>query len=276
MFQPVVPLSGNSGWAFLQRTYDRQLENFSKSPQIRNDRDYMLEKLAHPMGLDDFLADKRLLRITMTAYGLAGEEWKGGFIRKAIESAGDPESTFLARLNNAKYTKFAETFAPISGKIIMSSSELSKIAVNFEAESFEAAVGEVDDNMRLALNYQSEISDLIGEGSSQKAMLYRILGDVPVRSVLESALNLPSDIGNLTVERQADILKDRLTAVLGISDVSELKSPEMVDKVLQRFHAMESIQSGANSYSSASAALMLLSNGVGSQASQNLFLSLVR
>ena len=276
MFQPVIPLSGNSGWAFLQRTYDRQLENFSKSPQIRNDRDYMLEKLDHAMSLDDFMADKRLLRITMTAYGLGGEEWKGGFIRKAIESAADPESTFLARLNNAKYTKFAEAFAPLSGKIIMPSSELSKIAVNFEAESFEAAVGEVDDNMRLALNFQSEIPELIGEGASQKAMLYRILGDVPVRSVLETALNIPSDIGKLTVERQADILKDRLTAVLGISDVAELKSPEMIDRIVQRYHAMESIQNSADAYSSASTALTLLSNGVGSQASQNLFLSLIR
>ena len=43
----------------------------------------------------------------------------------------------------------------------------------------------------------------------------------------------------------------------------------------QRFLAMETIENGSTSYSSASAALTLLSNGVGSQASQNLFLSLL-
>jgi hypothetical protein len=276
MFQPVIPLSGNSGWAFLERTYDRQLENYSKSPQIRNDRDYMLEKLAHPITLDEFLSDRRLLRVTMTAYGLAGEEWKGGFIRKAIEAAGDPESTFLVRLNNTKYTQFAQAFAPIAGKIIMSSSELSNIAANFEAESFESAVGEVDDSMRLALNYKSEIPKLIGEGSSEKAMLYRILGDVPASTVLESALNIPKSVKSLPVERQAELLKERIVSVLGISDVSELSSQEMVDTVIRRFHAMESIKNVDYSYTPASAALTLLSNGVGSQASQNLFLSLIR
>ena len=275
MFQPIIPLSGNSGWNFLQATYSRQLESFSKSPEIRNDRDYMLEKLSDPMTLDDFMADKRLVRVTMTAFGLAGEEWKGGFIRKALEEVTDPESTFLPRLNNAKYTAFAESLAPIDGKIIMSSSELAKIAVNFESASFQAAVGEVDDNMRLALNYQSEIGDLVGTNSSDKTILYRILGDVPVRSVLESALNLPSSMSSLDVDRQADILNDKLSSVLGINDLSDLTSPEMMDKVIQRFHVMQTIENGSTSYSPASAALTLLSSGVGSQASQNLFLSLL-
>ena len=275
MFQPVIPLSGNSGWNFLQETYSRQLDSFTKSPEIRNDRDYMLQKLSDPMSLDDFMADKRLLRITMTAYGLGGEEWKAGFIRKAIEEAGDPESTFLARLNNTKYTKFAEAFSPIDGKIIMSSNELAKIGVNFETESFQSAVGDVDDNMRLALNYQSEITDLVGTDSTDKAILYRILGDVPVRSVLESAFSLPSEMSGLDLDRQADILKDKLTSVLGVSKLSDIASPDMVDKVIQRFHAMESIQNGSTSYSPASAALTLLSSGVGSQASENLFLSLL-
>lgn len=275
MFQPVIPLSGNSGWNFLQATYTRQLDSFAKSPEIRNDREYMLEKLSSTMSVDDFLSDRRLLRITMTAYGLEGEEWKVGFIRKALEEVGDPDSTFLPRLNNAKYTSFAETFSPIDGKIILSSKELAKIAVNFETESFQSAVGDVDDNMRLALNYQAEITDLVGTDSSEKAILYRILGDVPVRTVLQSALNLPDGLVNLDLDQQADVLKERLTSALGINDVADLANSETVGRMIQRFHAMETIQNGSTSYSPASAALTLLSNGVGSQASQNLFLSLL-
>lgn len=275
MFQPVIPLSGNSGWNFLQATYTRQLDSFSKSPEVRNDRDYMLEKLSNPITLDQFMDDKRLLRVTMTAFGLAGEEWKGGFIRKMLEEVGDPESTFLQRLNNPRYTSFAESFAPLDGKIVMSSIELAKIAVNFESASFQIAVGDVDDTMRLALNYQSEIPNLVGTDSTDKAILYRILGDIPARSVLETAFNLPEGMSNLDLDRQADILKDRLTSVLGLTKLSDLSSPEMVDRVIQRYHAMETIQNGSTSYSPAAAALTLLSSGVGSQASENLFLSLL-
>lgn len=275
MFQPVIPLSGIGGWRFLQSTYERQLDNFTKSPQVRNDRDYMIEKFSTPISVDDFLSDRRLLRVTMTAFDLAGEEWKGGFIRKALEEVADPESTFLARLNNAKYTKLAETLQPVDGKIYLSPDDVAKMAVRFETSSFEQAVGDVDDNMRLALNYQSEIADIAREGSSESAILYRILGDVPMRTVLQTALNLPSDISKLTIERQAEILKDKLSSTLGLSDVHDLTSPEMVEKVINRFHAMESISGGSNAYTPASAALTLLGNGVGSQASQNLFLSLL-
>ena len=275
MFQPVIPLSGIGGWKFLQSTYTRQLESFSKSPQVRNDRDYLIEKMSNGISMDDFLGDQRLLRISLTAFDLAGEEWKGGFIRKTLEEASDPESTFLARLNNTKYTNFAEAFTPFDGKVILSSNELAKIAVKFEAASFELAVGEVDDSMRLSLNYQSEIAEMAGTGSDDQTILYRILGDVPVRTVLESALNLPSDIASLDIDQQAKIFKERLTKVLGISDMSELNSPEKIEKIINRYQAMETIENGSTSYSPASAALTLLSNGVGSQASQNLFLSLL-
>ncbi len=275
MFQPAIPLSGIGGWKFLQATYSRQLESFSDSPQVRNDRDYMLDKLSQTLSVDELMADKRLLRVTMTAFGLGGEEWKGGFIRKALEEVGDPESTFLPRLNNPKYTKFAEALSPIDGKIIMSTSELARIAVNFEAESFRTAVGDVDDSMRLALNYQSEISEIAGAESSDKAILYRILGDVPVRTVMQTAFNLPDGLSNLDLDRQADVFKDRIQSVMGISDLSELAKPEVIEKMIHRFLAMDTIENGSTSYSSASAALTLLSDGVGSQASQNLFLSLL-
>ena len=275
MFQPAIPLTGIGGWKFLQSTYTRQLDSFTKSPQIRNDRDYMLEKFSEPVAVDDLMKDKRLLRITMTAFDLSGEEWKGGFIRKVLDEVADPESTFLTRLNNAKYTKLAETLLPVDGRIVLSSDQLAKMAVNFEATSFEVAVGDIDENMRLSLNYQNDIVDIVGTDSSDKAILYRILGDVPVRTVLESALNLPSDISSLDIDKQAEIFQKRITSVLGITSMSDLSSPEMVEKIILRYHAMETVNNGSTSYSPASAALTLLSDGVGSLASQNLFLSLL-
>jgi hypothetical protein len=275
MFQPVIPLTGNSGWTFLEATYDRQLESYSKSPQIRLDRDYLTDKLSEPISVESLLDDRRLLRVALTAFDLGGEEWKRGFIGKVLEEVADPESTFLTRLNNSKYTAFAKAMNPVDGKISLSPAAVSKMAALFEANSFEAAVGEVDDNMRISLNYKSGIAEIAGTGSSDTTILYRILGDVPIRTLLEGATNLPSNITNLSLERQSVILKERLQSVLGIRDMSELTSPENVEKIVQRFHAMSAISQNASSYSPASAALTLLSNGLGSQGSENLFLSLL-
>lgn len=275
MFQPVIPMTGNTGWKFLQSTYDRQLKSYADSPQIKADRAYLEEKFSKPVALDDFMKDSRLLRVAMTSFDLGGEEWKRGFISKVLNEAADPESTFLARLNNAQYTAFAKAFTPVGGKISIEPDALQSIGDAFEKASFETAVGDVDESMRLALNYQSDISRLVGEGSSETAVLYRLLGDVPVRTVLETATGLPSSIRNLPIERQAEMLKSALQKNFGITDVHDLSVDAKVEKVIQRFHAMESIGSGSTTYSGASAALTLLNGGagLGGQGGINLLLS---
>lgn len=279
MFQPAIPMSGYGGWKLLQATYDRQFEGFSQSPAVANDRAYFLEKFSKPVELETFLSDKRLLRVSLTAFDLGGEEWKGGFIRKVVEEAADAESTFLQRLNKPDYTNFSKAFRLQDGKIALTEEAALEIADKFESASFREAVGEVDNSMRLSLNYQNRMPALAGAESSERAKLYRILGNVPLRTVMESALGLPSDFTKLDIDRQADLLKAQLQSKVGITDISQLGEPEMVDKVLQRFHAMESIQNGPSPTTPGYSALTLLGktgDGFGAQASENLFLSLLR
>lgn len=277
MFQPAIPMSGYGGWKLLQATYDRQFEGFSQSPSVANDRAYFLETFSKPVELETFLSDKRLLRVSLTAFDLGGEEWKGGFIRKVVEEAADPASTFLQRLNQPDYTSFSKSFKLQDGKIALTEEAALELADKFESAAFREAVGDVDNNMRLSLNYQNKISDIAGAASSEEAILYRMLGNVPIRTVMETALGLPSDFTKLDIERQAVILKEQLQSKIGINDIAELAEPEKVEKVIQRFHAMESINNGPSATTPGYAALTLLGgSGFGAQASENLFLSLLR
>ncbi|PHR76328.1 DUF1217 domain-containing protein [Henriciella sp.] len=277
MVQPAIPMSGLAGWSFLQTTYSRQLETFSDSASVKNDRAYMSEKLSSPISLDDFMSDRRLLRVTMTAFDLAGEEWKGGFIRKALEEAANPDSTFLKRLNNPAYTKFAETFAFKDGTLSLDVEKIDQLGEDFETAAFRIAVGDVDENMRLSLNYQQKIVDIAGTGASNDAIAYRILGNVPVKTVLEKALNLPSDLSKQPIEKQAEMLRDKLSSAFGISDLGDLVMPDNVDAVIRRFHVMETVNNGPSALTPGYTALTLLGGGqgFGSIASQNLFLSLL-
>ena len=275
-FQPVIPLAGLAGWNFLQETYDSQLDTFSKSPQIDRDIDYFKQKFAQPLAVEDFLSDPRLRRISLTAFGLSGEEWKTGYIRNVLDEVQDPESTFLQRLNNPQYTNFAESLEPANGQINLLSSEIDTIASRYLAESFELAVGNQNDDMRLALNYRDGISDVVTEGSTDEAVLFKLLGSEPIRAVLNTALGIPADLGQLDIDRQAEYLEDRLKSQFGISSVQDLKSPEVVDQVLRRFQILAGIDQNFAANSSASTALVLLGNaaaGFGAVASQNLFLS---
>ncbi|MEH6742015.1 DUF1217 domain-containing protein [Hyphomonas sp.] len=277
VYQPVIPLTGYGGWKFLESTFDKQLEGFTDSTSVKNDRQYFQDKMSSPIAMEDFLSDKRLLRVSLTAFDLGGEEWKVGFIRHVMEEKADPESNFLTRLNNQAYTNFANMFAVTDGKISLSADAIATLSDDFELASFRSAVGDVDNNMKLSLNYKAKIGELVREESSDSANLYRILGDVPVRTVLETALNLPSSWQKLDVDQQADILKERMLSVFSISNVTDLTNEDVMDKVIQRFHTMDSIANGQSSLSSGSVALTLLNNaaGFGSTASQNLFLSIV-
>lgn len=276
VFQPSIPLSGLGGWNFLQSTYDRQLENFSKTVQVGRDVQYMNEKLSSPMSVDELLDDRRLLRTAMTAIGLEGEEWKRGFIDKVLQESADPDSNFLARLNNPGYDKFAELFTPDeNGQVSVSTADALDLGTRYQTEAFTIAVGNIDNNMRLGLNYQTGLKDIVDNSSSEDAIAFKILGNVPLRSVLESALGLPSDIRQLDIDRQADILKGRVQSQYGIRDLAELAEPETIDRVIEQFHARESLNQGPAPGTRGSVALTLLS-GIGSLGSQNLFLSLLR
>lgn len=276
MFQPVIPVSGIGGWRFLQSTYDRQLASHSENPQVRADRNYLIGKLSESITTEDFLNDKRLLRIAMTAFDLGGEEWKRGFISKALTEAADPTSTWLARLNNTKYTEFATTFSTTTGEIKLSEAKIQELAAAYNTAAFELSVGEVDESMRLALNFQTELPKLIGTGTNETAMLYRILGDVPVRTVLEKATGLPESMRKLPIEKQAEMLKAAMQRVFGIDKVTDMTAPDKMDKAVQRYHAMQSVQSANYGTSGAANALTLLGgsgSGLGPQASLNLLLS---
>lgn len=272
-FRPALPLSGVAGSNFLQRTYDRQLQTFAETPQNQNDRAYFEQALSEPISVDDFLSDRRLLRISLTAFGLAGEETKGGFVRRAFESALDSDDSFLQRINNPDYTRFTNVVRPdAEGNIQLNSAQIQDILTNFERETFEAAVGEIDTDLRLDLNFRSDIDQLVGDNASDSAKAFRLLGSVPVRTLLEGALNLPTEFSQLDVERQAEDLQDRLQTTFGISELSELANPEVIDRVTSRYLAIQSALQGPNSNTPGFAALSLLT-GVGSNASANLFLS---
>ena len=85
MFQPVIPSGGISGWRFLQRTYDAQLETFGQSAQIQRETDHFKEKIAGITTAEDLVADRQLLTVALGAFGLSDDIDNKFFIKKMLE-----------------------------------------------------------------------------------------------------------------------------------------------------------------------------------------------
>ena len=72
-FQPVLPLAGYAGWSFLKRTMARQQVAQQASPVQQRDEAYFREKIGKVTTAEQLVSDKRLLRISLTAFGLEAD-----------------------------------------------------------------------------------------------------------------------------------------------------------------------------------------------------------
>jgi hypothetical protein len=111
--------------------------------------------------------------------------------------------------------------------------------------------------MRLALNFDREMASLTASGASEGTLWFRILGEPPLRKVLEGAFNLPAEFSQIPVDRQAEVLKARTRRTLG-GGVEVFADPARREAALRRFLVRDELgQSGAATSAQRTALSML-------------------
>ena len=224
------------------------------------------------LSLDDFIADNRLLRITLEAHGLGEEAFKKAFVRKILEEGTTDTSAFAVRLNNPDYLSFAGQLDFSDGTLSLQD-DVDTISTQYRDQSFEVELGNVDNDMRLALNFKSDIGALAESVSSDRAGWFRVMGSLPLREVLEGALNLPTEFSQIDLDQQAQIFEDRAERFLGIENFSDLADPEVQENVIRRFLLNQQLANGPSINTPGFAALTLLSGSVGAGGLSNLLAS---
>lgn len=258
-FQPLVPLSGYSGWLFLSRTIDAQQVAFESSSPIRRATDYFRENIANIETAEQLVNDRDLLAVALGAFGLEGDINNKFFIQKILEGGTFDESSLANRLADNRYAELSESFGfgdfptPLSTSSFVAESLISR----FERKSFEAAVGEQDNQLRLALNIESALQDITSSVNSNDAQWFSLLGNAPLREVVQTALGLPSQIASVDIDQQLQTFKDRAQSVFGTDEVSEFSAPD-VQETITRLFLVRGANGGAADFSSQGIALALL------------------
>lgn len=265
-FTPAIPLGGLSGLRFLERTGESQRAAHASSPEIQRNIAYFKENIGKIASAEELVADRQLLTVVMGSYGLGDEVDKRAFIRKILEDGVDTPGTLGSRLNNESYKSMArdlklDTDTPRTGWLTVQ----DKIVSNYLEQSFEIAVGDQDESLRLALNFKRKAADISERG------WYAFLGDSPARAVLETALNLPSDIAAIDIDRQKELFEDRAFKLLGTRDPAALSDPANIDKIVSRYLVIDEARNGANTFNPALTLLSNISSGFGPSASRSLF-----
>jgi len=270
---PVLPTSGLTGWRFLNDSLETQEKLFNSSPDISRDVDYFNENIGDIKTLDDLMGDRRILKVALGAFGLGDEINKGAFVRKVLEEGTEDRSAFAVRLNNSDYLDMARTFDFSSGELTLSDSQRANITKQYQEETFEVSLGEVDNSMRLALNFQRDIAEIADQGLSENAGWFKVMGSVPLRTVFESAFNMPSGFAQLDIDRQKELLSDKANSLFGGKSVDIFKDPEVIETTIRRYLLQEQVANGPTANTPGSAALSILTGGTSSASIINLLIS---
>lgn len=259
-FQPIVPSDGIVGWKFLQRTYDTQFETFSKSARLERDSDYFEKNIGGIKTAADLVANKRLLRVALGAFGLENDVNNNYFVQKILEDGTKSDDALANRLSDQRYQDFSKAFGFGPGELLKTGlqSNMSEVIAKNRLQSFEKAVGETDDSMRIALYAQRELTDLAGRDMSERAKWFTILGQPPLREMFEVAFSLPKGMGKIDLEQQVEIFMDRTQGATGKADVAQFTDPEAMERITNLYLARSQINGAGGSYSAQATALALL------------------
>lgn len=257
-FAPIVPLSGLPGLRFIERTYDKQLDTFSKQPLIKNDLEYFKEQISSVSAPEDLVKDYRLMKVALGAFGLDEDVPNKAFIRKILDEGLKDDRSLANRLSDSRYKQLVEAFGfdSPSGPATKTAGFFEMIEARFETKQFERAVGEQSNAMRLALNAKSTLPDILASSGSENALWFRILGDKPLRQVFETALGLPTSFGQIDLDQQLDVLKEKAARQLDIVSVKTLSDPEFVDRLVERFLIRDQAKTSAASMQSTALTLL--------------------
>lgn len=274
-FAPVVPFSGLVGFRFVERTFDAQFETFAKSPDIQREIDYFLENAGDASTAEALVADRRLLRVALGAFGLEDELGKRALVRRILEEGTLDPKALANRLADPAWAEFAEAlgYGDLGGLLVLDSVR-ETLAERFRLCQFERAIGDVDVDIRLALNFRREIREIALSPDVEKSGWFKVLGSQPLRRVVEGAFNLPAGFGQIDVDRQRGELEARATRIFGDKSPASFASAEKVDDLLRRFLVSAQIKGGVSASAPGATALFLLqAGGIGAGGSANLFAS---
>ncbi|MEH6831958.1 MAG: DUF1217 domain-containing protein [Sulfitobacter sp.] len=260
MFQPVIPIGGLGGWRFLQQTYDSQFKAFTQSAELQRGSDYFRENIGNVETAEDLVGDRRLLTVALGAFGLQDDINSQFFIRKILEEGTVNDDALANRFSDPRYKEMSQAFGFGPGEFLKVGEPVFAEAIidRYEAIEFEVAAGEQNEAMRFALYAEREMAMLAQEDMSNDAKWFTLMSEPPLRSLFEKALNLPTAFGQIDLEQQLSVFKDKANKEFGSSDLSIFSDPEMVQDLITKYIVRDQISQFNSNFSSNAIALTLL------------------
>ncbi len=258
-FSPILPLSGTAGWALLKRTLPAQTAALTSTPDMARDIDYFSAKIGNVTSADQLVADRRLLKVALGAFGLEADIGNKAFIKKVLSDGPIAPAALANRLADKRYLQLANAFRfDQSAPATQTPNFAATLLTAYKARMFETAVGAQDEDLHLALNTQRELASLGSARATETTKWLTVLGNAPLARVFQKALGLPSGTSSLNLDQQLGLYQSKASAIFGDSGISQFADPAKAEVVIKRFLSRSQADQLMTQSASGSAALTLL------------------
>jgi len=213
-------------YSLISQDIERSLAVTAARAPVKLESDYYRQNASTVTSLDEFLADSRLFRFAMTAFGLGELSYAKGYIRKILEEGVSDPDSLANRTNDPRITDFARTFDFASfGDLTMTRAATGEEVVDrYVRQTMEEDAGRQDgEGVRLALYFERQAPEVFS--------VYQILADRALYEVVRTVAGLPPEFAAVDIDRQAEVISERV-------DIESFKDPEALQQFLLRFTAV--------------------------------------
>jgi hypothetical protein len=222
-----------SSFNLISADLGKSISRTSSKPMVAREVDHYLKTIGSIKSVDDFVKNDRVFKFAMKAFGLEDMSYAKAFVKKMLKEGVESSGAMANRLSDQRYKDFVKAFnfARYGEAATTFSSTRAGTVDRYVRQTLEEEAGAQNEGVRLALYFQRKASSVTSG--------YGIMADPALLKVAQTVLGLP--IGQrMDVDGTAKLIEKRIK-------ISDLQSPEKVQKLLQRFAAMWDAGNGAMS-----------------------------
>lgn len=216
--------SSLSAHTVLNRDMDRYRAIMSEDPAIKRETDYIRENIGKKATIDEVADDYRLWQSITTAFGLEDQAYAKAMLKKVIREGTTDQQAMANQMVDPRYKEMASFFEYEKVGMLNAQSPdwVDKLVTRFEDSMFERALGEGNENLRLAMYFERKIKDVNS--------MYQVLGDKAMYQVALKMAGLPKEYAQVDIDKQAEYFKEKIP-------LKDLKNPEKLEKLMRTFLA---------------------------------------
>jgi hypothetical protein len=192
---------------------------------IKSETAYYMANISQIESIDDLMADKRLLNIALSSYGLDPATQTDEQVRKMLEGGVKDASSPANQLTDKRYAAFVTAFNFVEHGETTTTYTASKQPVvdKYMRQALEENAGQENEGVRLALYFERKAPTITS--------FYQVLADPALAEVVRTLLQLPDSFATADIDKQVKLFESRI-------DIEDLSDPEALGKLMTRFTSL--------------------------------------